>query len=588
MPSQKFPVGFQAIPLAFLVFTACSLDFNSGPPEEAKSAGPAAVLLHLGGSLPTFRESGGLLPSVARSQYALEKLIDRAARDLQVQELVAQLGGAEVSLARAMELARALKRFAASGKPVTCHIDYADNLTYWLAVNGCSRILLSPAGGVEALGISLEAVFFKELLTSVGVEADFLSVGKYKNASEPFTRDGMSPDSKKAAENLIGQLHQRFVSAIAAGRKLEKKQVQAIIDSGPYDAKKSAELGLVDEVSHLGSYLSDLRDKYAAGVIYDYGKPKPKPFSVTDLFKLVSKSGDADQEPSKPHISIVPIIGPINSGVDEGIFGDMEMVRDGELVRALGELQRDDSVRAVVLRIDSPGGSPLASDNIWQAVRSLREKKPVIASLGDVAASGGYYIAAGASEILASATTLTGSIGVVGGKIVVSDAASKLGIKTERVSFSKRAGLSSPFALWSGEERAAFRSLMESTYKMFIDRVVEGRGMDRDKVLSVAEGRVWTGAQAKELGLVDLEGGLDEAVNRARQLAGLPKGTPVEIFPPPKNLMELLGEAFTEPEEAVIGNFVKRHRALSHAWAVVELMKVHSVLAISPVLFEIR
>jgi protease-4 len=263
-------------------------------------------------------------------------------------------------------------------------------------------------------------------------------------------------------------------------------------------------------------------------------------------------------------------------------------VYDFDVNQTLSDVARDDTVKAVVLRIDSPGGSVIASDNIWHAVRALAKKKPVVASFGDVAASGGYYIASAATEVYSIPATITGSIGVVGGKMVFSGAADKLGVHSERIQTGKNAGLESPFSKFSDTERSAVMHTMQSAYDMFIDRVVEGRGLKRDKVLEVAEGRVWTGTQALSFGLVTKMGSLDDATSRARELAKVAAGTPAEIVPKPKNLMDFINEAFGQPQASIAGKVISRLPAAELALSVASMFVDEHVLAVSPVFVQVR
>ncbi len=573
---------------ALFSLCGCSLDMASPQTESAALKGPAAVLFNIDGSMPQFTNTAGMFPSLEVSQHRLEGLLAKAAGDLQVQEIVVHFGSPLLSLARAGELVQAIRRVAERGKPVTCHIDEADNLVYWMAAGACPRVLISPAGAVEALGLSLEAVFVRELLASLGVKADMLHIGKFKDAAEPLIRDDMSPEAREAATSLLGEMHRQFIAGIATGRKLDPAAIQVMIDNGPYTADQAVKLGLVDGVSTLGTYLDSIRDKYAGGVIDDYGKAPPKPFSLTELFKMFGGASEESAPTPQPRVALVPAIGPISSGTPDELFGGMETVYDMELVATLSELARDDTVRAVVLRIDSPGGSPLASDNIWHAIRALAAKKPVVASMGEVAASGGYYIASAATEIYASPATITGSIGVVGGKIVFSDGATKIGIHTERIQTAKRASLTSPFSPFNDDERQAMQQLMQQIYNQFVDRVATGRKLERAKVLQVAEGRVWTGSQAIESGLVDTAGTLADAVERARSLGQLPPGAPADVYPEPKNLMEILGEALADPEAATVLALARRHRSMRQALALTTLLLDHQVLAFAPTFFEIH
>jgi protease-4 len=328
--------------------------------------------------------------------------------------------------------------------------------------------------------------------------------------------------------------------------------------------------------------------KYAGGVVDNYGRPPAKQFSFSDIMKLLGGKNGDDKKTPVQRIALVPVIGPIMSGKNEEIMGGTNTVFDLTLTAKLAELSRDETVRAVVLRIDSPGGSALASDNIWHAVRALAAKKPVVASMGDIAASGGYYIASAATEVYASPATLTGSIGVVGGKMVFKDAAEKVGIKSERLQTGKNAGLHSPLSRFTEDERLLVTNLMKDAYDLFVDRVSEGRKLKRDDVLKIAEGRVWTGSQAHSHGLVNHLGGISAALARARILAAVPEGTPIEVMPKPKSLMELVGEAFSEPEARVTRTVKQLHPSITFGLSISALLIHERVLAISPYLVSVR
>ena len=574
---------FRAAWIATALFvTACGLDKDSGQPESAASAGPSAVLFNLDGPLPEFSGPEEMFTPDAQNQYDLLKLMRKAVYDLNVQEIVVHIGAPTLSLARASEVVAALKQITAAGKPLTCHFDAADNVGYFIAAAGCPKILMSPAGTVEALGLAAEPLFLREFLAGLGISADMLHIGRYKDAAEPMMRDSMSEESREALDALLKELHRIFKDGIATGRKLSPEKVQTLIDGGPYDAKESLTAKLVDDIRPLSAFLGELRTKYAGGVDAEYGKTPPKQMSFSELIKIFGAAEPKKEQPKQDHIALVPVVGEIMSGESNDFMGGSDNVHDMSLIRTLDELKDDDSVKAVVLRIDSPGGSALASDNIWHAVRALGTKKPVIASMGDVAASGGYYIASAATEVFSIPATITGSIGVVGGKIVFSEAANKWGITPERLQTGTRAALGSPFSRFSDEERIALTRMMQSAYDMFIDRVTEGRGLERAKVLEVAEGRVWTGTQAKEFGLVTRMGSLDDAVNRAREAAEVPAGTPVEIVPKPKNLMDLLGEAFSEPQASAALRVAKRIPEIEEALTMTDLLMEQRVLAVLP------
>lgn len=573
---------------AAVLSIGCGLDMDAPASQTQESSGPFAVLLNLDGDMPQFESPEEMFSPRGQNQYGFQKTIRKAAYDLNVQEIVVHIGAPNLSLARASELVASLKQVTAAGKPLTCHFDAVDNVGYFIAASGCPRIIMSPAGSVEAVGLAAEPIFVRELLASMGIFAEMLHVGRYKDAAEPLVRDSMSPESKKALSSMLTELHRIFTDGIAAGRKLKSEDVQRLIDGAPYDARESLAASLVDEISPLASYLNGLSAKYAGGVTFEYGKPPQKQMSFGELMKMFGGGNTEKESPTADRIALVPVVGEIMSGQGSEFMPSGENVYDMALGRTLSELAEDTSVKAVVLRIDSPGGSALASDNIWHSVRALAAKKPVIASLGDVAASGGYYIASAATEVFSIPATITGSIGVLGGKMVFSEAANKLGVHTERIQTGRRAALGSPFSKFSNEERAAVERMMLSAYNLFVDRVVEGRGLARDKVLEAAEGRVWLGTQAEKLGLISRMGSLDDALNRARELAKVPAGIPVDIVPEPKNLMELIGEAFAEPQAVAVLRTAARLPAAREALTMTALFMQYRVLAVSPFVVRVR
>ena len=577
-----------SIVLTLLVFCGCGFGSGDGKPEQTGPTGPFAILFDIDGEMPQFSSpAGGLRPPTV-SQYRLTELLEKATGDYRVQEIVVHIGTPELSLARAQELVDALLRVSLAGKPLFCHVDATDNVGYWIAAQGCPKILMSPAGWVETLGLSMEPVYVKELLANLGITAEMINIGTYKDAAEPLTQGSMSDTAREAAQAILQGMHRVFIEGIAKGRKKDARTIQALIDNGPYDAKASLDQGLVDEIGTLESRLGELSAKYAGGVVKDYGKPPRQQVSFTDLMKLFGGGEDKADRKVSTRVALVPVVGPITGGTGDDLFGSADMVRERDLSETLSELERDNTVRAVVLRIDSPGGSALASDNIWHSVRALAKKKPVIASLGDVAASGGYYIASGATEIIAEPATLTGSIGVIGGKLVFREAASKMGIHAERLTTGRRASLMSPFSKFTDDERHAVEFLMTATYNMFVNRVAEGRGMPREKVLAVAEGRMWTGHQALTSGLVNQMGGLHQAVERARALASVPAGTPVQIVPEPKSLMEIIGEALSEPQVRVTQSLARRHPPIAYGLSLAALLIDEQVLTFAPTFLTVR
>ena len=285
------------------------------------------------------------------------------------------------------------------------------------------------------------------------------------------------------------------------------------------------------------------------------------------------------EKPLGPHVAVVYALGDIVDGRGEGILGARQQIASHTLVAALRALAADDTVKAVVLRIDSGGGSAQASELIWRAVAELKQKKPVIASMSDVAASGGYYIAAGATKIFALDDTLTGSIGVVGGKIAPRGALAKLGVNTFPMGKGKRATMMASLAPWTPDEKAVMQNMMEDVYKTFTQRVADGRGMKIEQVLPIAQGRVWTGTKAKELGLVDEIGGLDAALAEARKLAKVETTTDLEVYPPTPTLRDFM-QGFSTGVSAPFGaDALAALRALDPKIAAAAEDMLHLVLS---------
>lgn len=571
------------------MIAAATLSISCGTDDavdEDQTGGPRAVLFEIGGPLSSFDNPSDFLGSGTMSQHELETLLARAARDIQVQEIVLHFSAVGIGWGRGWDLSDAISRATESGKPVTCHIEAADNLTYWIAARSCPKIIVAPAGGVDLVGLSLESIYLKDMLDSLAIEADMLHIGRYKSAAETLTRNDMSPEAMEASRSILDRLNEDFVSQIAAGRKMDPAKARDVVAAGPYSAKEAKAAGLVDEIRTMGSILDELEGRYAAGVVDDYGKEPPKPITLTEIMNLLGGGAPGHKENRNPRIALIPAVGPIVEGSSgDDILSGMEVISDMDLVAALGKAGRDDSIKAVVLRIDSPGGGVLASDNIWEAVTRLARKKPVVASMGDVAASGGYYIASAATEIFASPSTLTGSIGVVGGKVVIGRTLEKIGVHTQALQTAPRATIGSPFRPFTDEERVLVTGFMQEAYDLFVDRVATSRSMPREKILSQAEGRVWTGADALKGGLVDRSGTLHDAVERARKLIGSP-GLPVEVYPEPKSLMDMISEQLGQQPSAL--SFAKRHPAGRHALAMAAILGSQRVVAFCPVTYEVR
>jgi len=488
--------------------------------------------------------SGGIVEREAFSWRGgggteLRTLIDRLralAKEEKLTGLVLRVGGVEVSFPDLVELRAALADFRAAGKRLACHTEQASNATY-LMLAACDQIAIAPLGQVAITGPAAMPIHVKPLLDKLGVTADFLHVGAYKGAAEPLTRDAPSPETQETLGAILDRRYQTLVDVIAADRKLDPATVKGLIDTALFPSEKAKAAKLVDQVSSFEAF----RDGLAAGGWTKLDVEPDGNDQLKTMLKLARFIGAMPPEkPMGDHVAVVYALGDIVDGEGSGILGARSEIASHTLVAALRAVTNDDSVKAVVLRIDSGGGSAQASELIWEAVTALKAKKPVVVSMSDVAASGGYYIASPANKIFALADTLTGSIGVVGGKIAPGGALQKLGVNTFPMGRGKRATIMASLSPWNADEKAAIQSSMEDVYNTFVGRVAQGRNKKLEEVLPIAQGRVWTGTKAKELGLVDEIGGLDAAIAEARKLAKLDESAGLEMYPPAPTLRDLL------------------------------------------------
>jgi len=470
----------------------------------------------------------------------LRALIDRLrelAHDDKLIGLLVRADGLEISLPDVVELRAAIHDARQAGKQVACHAEGVSNTAY-LALAACDRIGLAPLGDVAITGPAALPIHIKPLLDKLGIQADFLHVGAYKGAAEPLTRDAPSKEMQETLGAILDRRYQTMVDVIAAERKLPPATVKALIDTALFPSDQAKAARLIDDVAGFEAFRDDVT---RTGAWTKLELDPDKSSQLAMVMKLWRFLGAMPLDrPAGDHVAVVYALGDIVDGGGEGVLGARQQIAAHTLVAALRALTENDAVKAVVLRIDSGGGSAQASELIWRAVAALKAKKPVIVSMSDVAASGGYYIASGATRIFALDDTLTGSIGVVGGKLAPREALTRLGVNTFPIGRGKRATMTASLGPWTDDERAAIQASMEAVYKVFVGRVAEGRHKAPEAVEAIAQGRVWTGEKAKELGLVDELGGLDAALAEARKLGHVDATTPLEIYPPAPTLRDVL------------------------------------------------
>ncbi|NOY43653.1 MAG: signal peptide peptidase SppA [Planctomycetes bacterium] len=511
--------------------------------------------IKISGELP---ESPGRMSFFGDLGIDLRKTIvrlDKAAEDKHIAGVVLEIGPTSLTRGKLNELRAAIGRIRAAGKKVHAQMESAMGSQYLLAA-ACDEIAMPEAGIILIPGVRAEFSYLKDMLDKLGLEADMMHVGTYKGAAEPLTRNSMSEPVRKNQTAMVDDLFDQLVSTIATDRQLKIDAVRGIVDRGLHTVTEAKEAGLVDHVAYPDEVRKQLAEQYEADelvYVVNYGKRKVDtdfsgPMGMIKLFKAVIGSGSKGRGSKGAKIAVVYAVGPIMSGKSQSsVFGGQSMGSE-TIVKALKKAADDKDVKAIVLRINSPGGSALASDLIWRATQTI--DLPIVASMGDVAASGGYYIAMGADRIIAEPGTITGSIGVVGGKIVMGGLYDKIGMSTDVISRGKNSGLFSTTSKFSKAEREVVGNMMQDVYRLFTTKAAEGRNMPLEKLESLAGGQIYSGRDAKRNGLVDELGTLKDAIQAAKQLAGLQPDDDVklEILPEPENPFESIFGADLESE----------------------------------------
>ncbi|MEQ8849378.1 signal peptide peptidase SppA [Botrimarina sp.] len=504
-----------------------------------------------GGSGPFGELSTDLRKTVAR--------IDEAGEDDKIQGLVVEVGAPQLGSGQQHEVRQAIKRFREKGKRAVALLETAESAGYLIAC-ACDEIVMPESGYLVVPGVRAQPLFFKGMLAKLGLRADFVHVGEAKGAAEPFTRRDWSEPVEENMTALIDDLYEHMVDTITMERPMTRAAVVKAIDRGLLTASQAEEVGLVDRLAYGSSLRGDLEEQIGADslvFVVNYGKKKvDTDFSgPAGFFKLMGIMAGAKKpsESSSDALALVYAVGPIMTGESEvDPFGSSDSVGSTTIVNALREAADDDDIKAIVLRVDSPGGSAVASDLIWRQVRQI--EKPVVASMGNVAASGGYYISMGCDYVYAEPTTVTGSIGVVGGKVAINGLLDKIGITTDLVARGENSGMFSLLDKFSDTERERLVGLMEETYDQFTAKAAEGRGLSQERVKELGGGKVYTGRQAKRLGLVDDLGDLHDAMTKAKELAGIDpdKKLRLETYPEAVDFFESLFGTNDEQREVTV------------------------------------
>jgi protease-4 len=548
------------------------------------------LTLRVAGSLPDYTPDDPFKKFFGGPDQSLTGLVmqfKKAKVDKRIKAILLDVNMSGVGWGKAEEIRDAITDFRSSGKPVYAFVEFGLNKEYYIAT-ACDKIIVPPPGELFINGLAADVMFFRGSLDKLGIYPDIYQIGKYKSAGDMFTQKQMTEAHRQYINEMLDDLYGRYVNTIAQTRHKTPDEVKALIDNAPYSAAKAKEVGLIDDVL----YKDDVEKQFK----------KLLGYKDTDQFVSVRGTDYRDVQPESlglnkgEKIAVIYASGEIGSGSSQNSPSGDQSIGSDTVAKALNDAAADTSLKAIVLRVDSPGGSGLASDIIWHAVEAANQKKPVVVSMSDVAASGGYYISASAAKIIAQPSTITGSIGVVAGKPVMRGFYDWLGISNEYVLRGKNAGMFRETEKFSDDERAKFEEWIKTTYYQdFVPKVAKGRNKDAQYIDSIAQGRVWTGGQAKDRGLVDDFGGLDKAIEVAKQLARIPadKGVERVILPYPTTfLQELLnggGENSNteiEKQRAVYAALPEDARRALRYMQMMEKMKNGDTMLVMP--FDIR
>lgn len=547
----------------------------------------------------------------ADTRVTLKSLLDRlteAKQDKDLRAVLVNLGATGFNLSQAQELRDAFVDLRKANKRVFIFADSYDTTSY-IAASGATDICILEGGEIFIPGVGLETMFAKGLLDKVGVKADYVQIGQYKGADEQYTRTEASKELREEMNKLVDALFEQIVDGIAYSRNISRHDVKEMINGVMLNGKAARERKFVDHLVDQDG-LRDLMKKELGrdvNLVHNYGIEKREAMDFSNPFAFLSslaKKPAAEEESDKPQVALIYAEGVIIDGeAEDGIFGPADAVGSENMRKALRIAGRDENIKAVVIRIDSPGGSALASEVMWQAARRVAKDKPVIISIGGMAASGGYYLASAGHFIYADPTAIVGSIGVVGGKFVLKDLFDKVGLRTETFARGSNAGLFSSNEPFSDTQKRLVTAWMQRTYDQFTERVMTTRKGKIKDIDDVAHGRIFLAKQAKQLGMVDELGGLDKAIAHAADKAKLKAGEfDVRTVPATRTLGDLLTGSDPDsaaampfrpsitigPESILRSLSPSTARLLRQQMQVLQLLQNRPVMLVSPYVITVK
>jgi len=586
---------FALIGLAILVSAAAmvvlyiSVSGTSGLSRGARVTSSAALVLRPDGELPELRPDDVLDQFVDRGTDSLRAFVAalrRAKTDPHITSVVLVPGSLDDPYwAKVQELRDAIVDFRRSGKPVTAFLEYGTDREYYLA-SAADKIYLLPSSSLDLTGVAAYEIFLRGAFDKAGAVPDFIHIGDFKTATNQLTEKRMTAAHREMSESLNHDMFAQLVRAVAEGRRKSEADVRALIDDGPFLPKQAVEAGLVDGIAY-----EDELDDLVPVLRY---RGEAVDWIEADEY---TTGTDGVRLRRRPRIALLYAVGTITSGRSGFDPTDGDIVGSDTLIEEIRRIRDDRSIRGIILRIDSPGGSSVASDVILRELQLTKKddpSRPIVVSMSDLAASGGYYIALAGDEIVAEPGTLTGSIGIYTGKIVYGGTLEKIGITAEPVTSGANADIYSPLTTFTPAQRQKVEAFMRDFYTGFLDKTAASRHKTRDEVHKLAQGRVWTGAQAKANGLVDRLGGLDVAITAVKERADIDPDTPVEtvIYPRRRTFYEALSDQFGRSSGSVGVGLLRAltgvhgpGRAIASATAPGRLFRRGEPLALMPFAF---
>jgi protease-4 len=525
-------IGVLLCGLTLLVLVFAAVRFaGSFANRPVSVADGSTLVLALEGEVPE-RLPAAIPISILQNQTSLSveqvwSTFRRAATDSRIRGILFEPRGLDIGWAKMQEIHDEIVQFKKSGKPIVTYLHSPSAREYYLA-SATDKIFISPEDSIDVKGLRVESMYFKQTLDKVGVKAEVIHAGKYKDAGDILTQTAMSPETREVLNAILDQYYGNLIATIAEGRKKQPDAVRALIDQGPFLARDALSDGLIDSLGYEDQAVAEMQTRLKQSQL--------KKVSGKAYVKAAPLSGGSGRR-----IALVVGQGDITAGSGTETADDESFTGTG-FIKLLKQVENDSSIQGVIMRIDSPGGDAVASDDILHEVKNLSKKKPLVISMSDTAASGGYYVAATGDPIVAYPNTLTGSIGVIFARFSLHGLYDKIGLDKQLLTRGRYADIDSDYAALSDDERQKLTGQIDAFYRAFVSRVAEGRKKPFDQIEPLAQGRVWLGAQAKENGLVDQLGGLDRAIEVLKQQAHMSPSDRVTLVPYPgrRSVFELL------------------------------------------------